>query len=175
MTDQTPAKALGHGPLQQVSPPGQLDVPARLAVAGVAAARPNWDGVILLPGDPCHWVHLSAGEVISFQSFLTQRLARALGAGAGADLAALHNTMARPERLAMHLNSAHLGNNSDEILGHLIGAELAAARAYWLGQQVIILGDDALCDAYASVLEAQGVPVTRGDRSASESAGQAAL
>ncbi|UYV37159.1 2-dehydro-3-deoxygalactonokinase [Rhodobacteraceae bacterium D3-12] len=175
MTEHTPAKALGHGPLQQLSPPGLLDGAARLAVAGVAVAQPNWDGVILLPGDPGHWVHLSAGEVISFQSFLTLRLATALGAGRAADLTALHDTMARPERLAMQLNSAELGGNSDEILGHLIGAELAAARAYWLGQQVIILGEGGIADAYTQVLEAQGVPVTRGDRAASEAAGQAAL
>lgn len=175
MTEQVPAQALGHGALMQATPRGALDEDARLAVAGVAQAQPNWDGVILVPGDPSHWVHLSAGEIVSFQSFLTQRLATALGAGETANADAVEDSMARPERLATQLNSAALDENKDAILGHLIGAELAAARSYWLGQQVIVLGDGPLADTYATVLEAQGTPVTRGDRQASETAARKAL
>ena len=170
-----PAKALGEGPLGQLSPRDELGVKARLAVAGFAQAQPSWDGVICLPGDPSHWVHLSAGEVVSFQSFLTLRLAKALDGGGTPDITALHDTMARPERLATHLRSAELGGNRDEILGHLLGAELAAARAYWLGQEVIVLGEGAKAQGYLAALEAQGVPVTMGDRAASETAARAAL
>ena len=39
-------------------------------------------------------------------------------------------------------------------------AELAAARPYWLGQHVALIGDDKLCKAYADALGAQGLPVT---------------
>ena len=175
MTETVPAPALGEGPLDQQSPRDALGVKARLAVAGLAVAQPNWDGVVCLPGDPSHWVHLSAGEVVSFQSFLTQRLSRVLGEGSVPDQTAVEAAMSRPERLAGYLRSAELGGNRDEILGYLLGAELAAARPYWLGQAVIVLGEGALTGAYVSVLQAQGVTVTRGDRAACESAAREAL
>ncbi|MEQ9257743.1 MAG: 2-dehydro-3-deoxygalactonokinase, partial [Roseovarius sp.] len=42
--------------------------------------------------------------------------------------------------------------------GHLMGAELAAARAYWLGQQVAVIGPAQ--GAHATALALQGVPST---------------
>jgi 2-dehydro-3-deoxygalactonokinase len=38
----------------------------------------------------------------------------------------------------------------------LLGAELAAMRPYWLGQQVIVIAQSGL---YSQALAAQGVPV----------------
>jgi 2-dehydro-3-deoxygalactonokinase len=35
--------------------------------------------------------------------------------------------------------------------------ELAAARPYWLGQNVVLIGDSALSSRYAAALLAQGV------------------
>ena len=165
MSDGTkvPAPAKGSGALIQDQPRGRLDAVARAMVARFAEANPNWDGIVMIPGDPSHWVHLSAREVVSFQSFLTLRLARALGAeGAVPDVGQLGDTMARPERLAMHLRGAELGGNRDEILGALIGAEMAAAKVFWLGQQVVLLGDGSLADGYERALREQGVPVMRG-------------
>jgi 2-dehydro-3-deoxygalactonokinase len=159
MTDTVPAPALGSGDLVQESPPGRLPADRRALVSAYSAANPQWDGVICLPGDPSYWVHLSAGEVVSFQSFLTLRLACALGAGDGVSCDAVEETMARPERLAAHLASAEVSEKSDALLGHLLGAELAAARVYWLGQQVLVIGDDA---GYGAALERLGVPVTTG-------------
>ena len=157
-----PAPAQGGGALVQENPRGRLEAGARAMVAGFAGNNPHWDGVICLPGDPTHWVHLSAGEVVSFQSFLTLRLARALGAEeAVPDMGQLGETMARPERLATHLRGAELGGNRDCILGALMGAELAAAKVYWLGQQVVVSGEGALAEGYAAALRAQGVPVER--------------
>ena len=156
-----PAPAAGQGDLVQLAPRGRLEGATRRKVAGFAEVHPNWDGVICLPGDPTHWVHLSAGEVVSFQSFLTARLAAALGASDTPDLNAVSDAMARPERIAGLLHSAELGGNRDEMLGVLMGAELAAAKVYWLGQQVVVLGSSALCDGYETLLQAQGVPVMR--------------
>ncbi|MDM7458777.1 MAG: 2-dehydro-3-deoxygalactonokinase, partial [Paracoccus sp. (in: a-proteobacteria)] len=45
--------------------------------------------------------------------------------------------------------------------GTLIGWELAAAKPWWLGQQVTIIGAPALSALYRLALEAQGVPVTQ--------------
>jgi 2-dehydro-3-deoxygalactonokinase len=77
-------------PLTQAAPPGLLPATACLRLAGVLATRPQWDGVCLLPGtDVTHWVHVSAGEVVSFASFLTPRLAQLLGADAASPNTAL--------------------------------------------------------------------------------------
>ena len=160
---RVPAPAVGHGAVLQDEPRGRLEDGVRQLVARFADTHTDWDGVAVIPGDPTHWVHLSAGEIVSFQSFLTLRLAKAFGAeDATPDNARLEDTMARPERLAMYLSVAELGRNRDEILGALMGAELAAAKAYWLGQQVVLLGDGALVEGYHTALAAQGVPVARG-------------
>jgi 2-dehydro-3-deoxygalactonokinase len=41
--------------------------------------------------------------------------------------------------------------------GLLIGTELAAARPYWLGQQVAVIGADQISQAYVTALELQGM------------------
>lgn len=163
-------------PLSQDAPPGLLPATACLRLSGALAQRPNWDGVALLPdADKTQWTHVSAGEVVSFASFLTPRLSRLLGGDGGADAQALGDTMARPERLAAHLAQADLGGNVAAILGHLIGAELAAARPYWLGQQIILIGDDPLAEAYSDALSAQGARPERLSAADAAQAGLAAL
>ena len=65
--------------------------------------------------------------------------------------------------LAAHLRSAEVTGRADAISGHLIGAELAAARPYWLGQSVVLIDGGASSAGHAGALEAQGVPVSRYD------------
>lgn len=143
--------------LTQARPQGYLDAPARLRVVGAVAARTNWDGVICLPmAEVTHWCQISANEVVSFQSALTPMLARMLGAAQTADPEALADTMSRPERLSLHLRSAGLAGAAEALAGHLLGAELAAMRPYWLGQQVIVIAQSGL---YSEALASQGVPV----------------
>ena len=43
-------------------------------IAGFLSLNPGWDGVICLPGTHTKWVHISAGEVISFQTYMTGEL-----------------------------------------------------------------------------------------------------
>ena len=156
-----------------------------LRIAGFLALNPNWDGVICLPGPITHWAQVSAEEVVSFQSFLTGAMAEALTTSpllrtalAGSDwdrdafAEALDTAMSRPERLAAGLAGIHaeaaLGTLSGgaaraRLFGGLTGAELAAARPYWLGQQVALIGPDIPARPYAEALARQGVPVTRTD------------
>ena len=47
--------------------------------------------------------------------------------------------------------------------GLLIGAELAASRPYWLGQQVSVIGADAMARLYVAALAQVGVPATLAD------------
>ncbi len=154
-------------------------------IAGFLALNPNWDGVICLPGTHTKWAHISAGEVVSFQTYLTGELFALLGGqsvlrhsvqGEGWDddafAKAISDAMSRPERLAALLFSIRAQDLLQGVApaaararlsGLLIGAELAAARPYWLGQNVAIIGAAAQADLYASALTAQGVPATRTD------------
>ncbi len=123
--------------LTQDAPPDALNGWLRLWVAGYLACHKNWDGVIwAIETDVSHWIHVSADEIISFAGFLTPRLVTALSGADKPCPKALGNTLSHPERLAAHLHQSGLRGDSQAITGHLLGAELAAARPYWLGQQV---------------------------------------
>ena len=133
----------------------------RLWVAGFLARHDNWDGVLCVQdGDVTHWVHVSAGEIVSFASFLTLRLVAALGGGDRPDPGAMADSQSRPERLAGHLRQAEIAGRPDATTGHLIGAELAAARVYWLGQQVGVIAPGGNGAPHVAALSAQSVPVT---------------
>lgn len=143
----------------QDSPPDAIGAWVRLWIAGFLSRHPNWDGVICATqGDVRHWIHVSAGEAVSAQSFLTPRLVGALGGGATPDRNALADSLSRPERLAAHLRAAEVSGRPGAVTGHLIGAELAAARAYWLGQRTAVIA--APPAPMADALAAQGVPCT---------------
>lgn len=154
-------------------------------IAGFLALNQKFDGVICLPGTHTKWVHISAGEIVSFRTFMTGEMFALLSqksvlrhtvAGDGWDAAifadAVSSGMSNPAELAARLfsiraegllNDLHADRARAQLSGLLIGAELAAARPYWLGQHVALIGDDKLCKAYADALGAQGLPVERTD------------
>jgi len=148
-------------------------------IGGFLRQEPGFDGVLCLPGTHNKWVQLSAREVVSFRTFMTGEIFALLGSqsvlrhslsGDGWDEAAfaesVAETLSRPAALASGLfglraDSLLNGTTPDvtraRLSGLLIGAELAAARPYWLGQEVVILGEDAVAGAYLAALKAQGV------------------
>ena len=148
-------------------------------ITGFLALNPGWDGVICLPGTHTKWVHISANEIISFQTFMTgemfalladQSILRHSIAGSGWDddafANALSQTLSRPESLAARLFSlraAQLVHDTDTVTlranlsGLLIGAELAAAKPYWLGQNVALIGANNVSAPYISGLALLGV------------------
>lgn len=152
-------------------------------IAGALALVPGFDGVICLPGTHNKWVHVSAGEVVSFRTCLTGELFALLSkqsvlrhgmteAGtadqASQDAAfdaALSDALSRPELLATRLfalRAEGLLTGLDPAIararlsGLLIGLDLAGNRAYWLGQPVQVVGADRLAALYARALAAQG-------------------
>ncbi len=165
-------------------------------IAGFLALNKNWDGVICLPGTHTKWVHVSADEVVSFQTFMTgelfdvissQTVLRHSVAAEGWDEAAFDEgvsiAMARPERLASRLFSLRaegLLNGLDgaaaraHLSGLLIGAELAGAKPYWLGQQIAVIGDGTLSGHYVRALAAQSAPATQVNATAATLAGLSA-
>ena len=154
-------------------------------IAGFLHAQPDFDGVLCLPGTHCKWAHISAGEVVSFRSFMTGELFALLsrdsvlrhsiaaeGRDADAFAEAVSHAMSRPSAVASDLftlRAESLLHGLDPVSararlsGLLIGMEMAAARPYWLGQDVAIIGDGGLADAYAEALAAQGVTPRRTD------------
>lgn len=148
-------------------------------IAGYLHDQPDFDGVLCLPGTHCKWAHVSAGEVVSFRTFMTGELFALLSgqsvlrhsvAAKGFDGAAFGNAVAQaissPHALAgdlFALRAEALVAGLDPIVarsrlsGLLIGAELAAARHYWLGRDIVIIGESDLARAYDAALSAQGV------------------
>ena len=148
-------------------------------IAGALRLMPNYDGVFCLPGTHSKWVHISAGEVVSFQTFMTGEMFALLSeasvlrhgmAGEGWDDAAfgaaVNDAISRPERIAARLFALRAEGLISgltpaaaraRLSGLLIGTELAGAKPYWLGQRVTLIGAEKLSAAYASALLQQGV------------------
>lgn len=143
--------------LEQDSPPDIIGAWTRLRLLGLAQGQPDWAGVVCVQdGDISHWVHLSAGEAVSCQSFLTPRLITALGGTDTPSAPAIEDSLSRPERLAAYLRRAEITGDRQATTGHLIGAELAAAKPYWLGQDVAVIALPGT--PYATALAHQSVP-----------------
>jgi 2-dehydro-3-deoxygalactonokinase len=148
-------------------------------IAGALALMPGYDGILCLPGTHSKWAQISAGEVVSFQTYMTGEMFALLSEasvlrhgmqGGGWDDAAfdaaVSDALSRPERLGARLFSlraegllAGLAPAAAlaRLSGLLIGTELAAARPYWLGQRVTLVGAAKLSAAYAKALKSQGV------------------
>ncbi len=148
-------------------------------IAGYLSVNPKFDGVLCLPGTHTKWVRISAGEIVSFQTFMTGELFALLagqsvlrhsmateGWDEEAFTAALSDTLSKPESVAARLFNVRADNMLSNpspiaararVSGLLIGMELAAARPYWLGQEVAIIGSRGLSQAYRSALANQGV------------------
>ncbi|MGR6468557.1 2-dehydro-3-deoxygalactonokinase [Rhizobium sp. PAMB 3182] len=147
-------------------------------IAGYLFDKPDFDGVLCLPGTHTKWAQISAGEVVSFRTFMsgelfslisTQSVLRhsipADGWHEDAFAAAVDDAMSKPEAVASRLFSLRAESLLTEadpaaararLSGLLIGMELAASKPYWLGQNIAIIGARALSDLYARALSAQG-------------------
>ncbi len=171
-----------HGTLRAIPPLAQADPPAlshgaEARIAGFLATQPDFDGVVCVIARQTIWAHISAGEVVSFQSLLGGALADAVGGRGGAHDGdafgdALADILSRPEKFAARLASVQAARQLGQIGADaaqsrinavLIGAELAAMRPYWLGQQVAIIGSGAWAQRYADALAAQGAAPQRHD------------
>ncbi|MEH6647861.1 2-dehydro-3-deoxygalactonokinase [Sulfitobacter sp.] len=151
-----------------------------IQIAGFLAQNPKFFGTICLPGTHTKWVQISAGEIVSFRTFMTGELFSLLGtksvlrhsvSGDGWSDEAFHeavsDAMGAPQQVASRLFSLRAGGLVNELdhaeararlSGYLIGMELAGARGYWLGQDLALIGDPALTKLYGDTLTRQGTP-----------------
>ena len=153
-------------------------------IAGYLAKTPGFDGILCLPGTHTKWVQISAGEVVSFRTYMTGEMFALLSTQSvlrhsmddafdpDAFKAAVRDGMSDPQALAGRffslradglLNAPMPGAAKARLSGLLIGAELAAAKPYWLGQRVAVLGAGKLAALYADALTAEGAPPETAD------------
>lgn len=166
-------------------------------LAGALAMNPGFDGVFCLPGTHSKWAQVSAGEVVSFQTFMTGELFALLSTqsvlrhsitGEGWDEAAfdegLSDALSRPDRIAAKLFSLRAeallhgmtpAQARARLSGLIIGIELAGSKPYWLGQEVKLIGAPALQASYARALATQGLHAESLDATACTLAGLSAL
>lgn len=150
-------------------------------IAGFLSQFPKFDGVICLPGTHSKWVRISAEEIVSFQTFMTGEMFSLLAQNSvlkhsltteAMDLPAFQeavsDAMGRPQSVAAKLFGIRAEGLVNDLApevararlsGYLLGLELAAARPYWLGMDIVLIGDPALCELYKEALSAQGAPV----------------
>lgn len=163
--------------------PAQVMRGEETQIAGFLAKSPDFDGVICLPGTHTKWVRISAGEIVSFETYMTGELFSLLSeqsvikhglAGDGWDdqafEKAVHDGMARPQALAQIgftlraeflLNALPAAHARARLSGFLIGAELQGARAYWLGQNIALIGSEMLTGLYETALDSARVRVEK--------------
>ena len=140
--------------------------------------HPQFDGIVCLPGTHTKWVELSAGEIVSFKTFMTGELFALLTKHSvlrhsvdtpdwlqDAFTQAVKDAMSRPEQLAAYLFSlraegllhdATAAASKSRLSGLLVGAELAASRPYCLGQKVAITGAENFSEIYTQALNLVG-------------------
>ncbi|NHF74566.1 2-dehydro-3-deoxygalactonokinase [Paracoccus xiamenensis] len=164
-------------------------------IAGILAAQPDFDGIICLPGTHTKWARISAGEIVNFQTVMTGEIYALLSRQSVLRFG-LSDTQVDPESpgfqdaLATSLSQPHLAwaklfqlraaglvdqpdpaQATDRLSGTLIGLDLGAARANWLGQQVLIVGAPRLAALYDAALRQQGAAPVIGDADAATRAG----
>ncbi len=151
----TPASPSTSPPACQQDRPADVMRGEETQVAGVLALHPGFDGVICHPGTHSKWVQVSAGEVVSFQTYMTGEIFALLSTQSvlrhslaeGWDDAAFDagvaDALQSPEKFAARLFSLRAefllhgltpAKARARLSGLLIGIELAGAKPYWLGQ-----------------------------------------
>ncbi|ASJ75807.1 putative 2-dehydro-3-deoxygalactonokinase DgoK1 [Granulosicoccus antarcticus IMCC3135] len=150
-------------------------------ILGLLSARPDFNGVVCLPGTHSKWVRLSEGQIAHFTTCMTgeifsllchQSVLKHSTAGKGWDAAAfveaILQMMSAPASLAdslfglraqMLLEDLPPATARARLSGMLIGIELAATQAYWQDCEVALIGEASLCRHYATALASQSVAV----------------
>ena len=180
--------------LSQANPPDVMRG-EETQIAGFLEQTPGFDGTLCLPGTHSKWVTLAGGKVRGFRTAMTGEIfaflagqsvlrhAMAEGWDEAAFLAALDETLARPEALATSLFGIRAqallagGDGAaarSRLSGLLIWQELAATRPFWQHRPVTVIGAPKLSAAYVAALTHLGAKATPADGTGLVRAGLAA-
>ena len=140
------------------------------ALGAFVADHAKWDGIVIFAGPVTTWAHVSAGELISFRSSLAVKIAVDVMRDRGLDTAdqlgdafndAVSSGLSNPKSVFSKLSASV---DAETLLGHVLGADLAGFRSYWLGQDIVILGDGDAAHLIESALKSQFAMVRRGSQ-----------
>lgn len=173
--------------------PGNVMRGEETQLLGLLSQRPDFDGVVCLPGTHCKWVEVRNGRVERFTTCMTGEIFGLLSEQSvlkhslidpGWDTQTFINTLTEiidsPERFADALFSLRADRLLSDLSsaeararlsGLLVGIELAATRTYWEHQSVTLLGDAGLCSHYTDALTLQSVAVELAESEATTLAG----
>ena len=148
-------------------------------IRGFLSVFSDFSGIVCLPGTHTKWVHVSAGEVVSFRTFISGELfalmseysvlKHSVNSDGWIDQefkSAVSESISNPQKIFSDffklraddlLNKVAKSVLRSRLSGYIIGAELAGAKPYWLGQNVVILADNNLSKTYKAALEGQGI------------------
>lgn len=148
-------------------------------IRGFLSVFSDFDGIVCLPGTHTKWVHVSAGEVVSFRTFISGELfalmseysvlKHSVNSDGWIDQefkSAVSESISNPQKIFSDffklraddlLNKVEKSVLRSKLSGYIIGAELAGAKPYWLGQNIVILADNNLSKTYKAALEGQGI------------------
>ena len=165
--------------IKQISPPDVMRG-EETQIKGFLSLNKDFDGIICLPGTHTKWVHVSAGELVSFQTFMTGEIFSLLSKQSVLKhnmnydswdndifLSSVGDSISQPAVFSSALFSMRaqslvskgankFAQNFSRLSGLLIGMELVASRPYWLGQNVAVIGDTKIANAYFEALKGQG-------------------
>lgn len=154
--------------------PADLMLGEETQIAGFLSLTPDFDGVVCLPNRYTKWAHISAGEIVSFRTFMTGEISgllsrysvlqHAVSTGGWDETLfrkCVGDAMSSPQNVSSWLFSLFAGQSLGQknacdgrsrLTGWLVGAELAAARSYWLGREVVVIGATEPSAQYRSAL-----------------------
>lgn len=146
-------------------------------ISGFLSTRPEFTGVLCLPGTHAKWVQIDGGQIIRFKTVMTGELFAAIsgstilrfsveeGWAQPAFIKGVEESLRAPQSLLGQFFSIRAGDilhgaNSVEnfsfLSGLLLGGELNATKDYWHGNDVHLIGGSCLSQAYASALNVAG-------------------
>ena len=137
------------------------------ALGAFVADHAKWDGIVIFAGPVTTWAHVSAGELISFRSSLAVKIVVDVMRDRGLDTAdqlgdafndAVSSGLSNPKSVFSKLSASV---DAETLLGHVLGADLAGFRSYWLGQDIVIFGDGAAAHWIEAALQSQFAMVRR--------------
>jgi len=137
------------------------------ALGAFVADHAKWDGIVIFAGPVTTWAHVSAGELISFRSSLALKIACDVIRDRRLDTSdqvgdafndAVSSGLSNPESVFSKLSASV---DAETHLGHVLGADLAAFRSYWLGQDIVILGEGDAAHWIDAALKSQFAMVRR--------------
>lgn len=143
-------------------------------IAGLLHQTPTFNGTVCLPGTHTKWAQLEEACITRFQTCMSGEMFALLSTQSvlrhsmqdtqwsdNAFNQGVSDILAAPESLSSQLFALRAENLINDVPGYelksrlsglLLGAELAATKAYWQDKHVTIVGDNRLAGLYAQAL-----------------------